>query len=202
MHEERARSAAPSLAEGRSQESPSFRSLSPNMEVQPIPIGAISADSSAGKSSTHSQSPHQGKSQPLPPSSQQQSRLNWTALKGHGLYARDQEERQLLEAYRRCCDYQKQQQQQELTLVTGPSGTGKTFLVTRSLQPHVEEAGGFFITGKFDPLDRPEGYYRSRAGRHTRRDRDPADPVGSSDFGYDSGPGADHAPRRTSTQSY
>ena len=129
------------------------------MEVQPIPIGAISADSSAGKSSTHSQSPHQGKSQPLPPSSQQQSRLNWTALKGHGLYARDQEERQLLEAYRRCCDYQKQQQQQELTLVTGPSGTGKTFLVTRSLQPHVEEAGGFFITGKFDPLDRPEGYY-------------------------------------------
>lgn len=47
----------------------------------------------------------------------------------------------------------------ELVLVTGPSGTGKTALIVQTLKQRVCDKGGFFLSGKFDQLERPENYY-------------------------------------------
>ena len=65
------------------------------------------------------------------------------------LYDRLEEEQALLDAYRRS--------DQELLLVCGPSGTGKTALAY-TLKQHVENDGGLFVSGKFDQLQRPEPY--------------------------------------------
>jgi predicted ATPase len=45
-----------------------------------------------------------------------------------------------------------------LLLVTGPIGTGKTRLVKHALQQRVQDQGGYFLSGKFDLLRRPEPY--------------------------------------------
>ncbi|KAL3921914.1 MAG: hypothetical protein SGILL_002491 [Bacillariaceae sp.] len=46
-----------------------------------------------------------------------------------------------------------------MVLITGPSGSGKT-LLAKTLQEKIEEDGqGFFLSGKFDQLERPNSAY-------------------------------------------
>ena len=45
-----------------------------------------------------------------------------------------------------------------MILISGQSGTGKTCLARRTLQPQVTEDGGYFVMGKFDQLERPEPF--------------------------------------------
>jgi predicted ATPase len=61
----------------------------------------------------------------------------------------------LLQSYQR--HRQAAEKKSHLVLVTGPSGAGKTMLV-RSLQKHVTSDKGYFLTGKFDQLQRREPY--------------------------------------------
>ena len=89
------------------------------------------------------------------------------------LYAREDEKEALLNAYRRNCILTAKYSDEdglsqpdsashvcgsELVLITGFSGVGKTRLALE-LQPHVEQDGGFFCSGKFDGLERLESCY-------------------------------------------
>jgi len=80
--------------------------------------------------------------------------LNWSSLDGK-LYDREREGQALESAYRRSTAGNRPL---ELVLVTGPSGTGKTALA-QTLRPLVEKSGGYFLSGKFDQLERNENYY-------------------------------------------
>lgn len=82
------------------------------------------------------------------------------------LYAREEEERQLLDALDRCCTRRTSSSDDagELVLVTGRSGSGKSYFVESVFQSrfaNLDGAGGdgFFVSGKFDQLERPEQYY-------------------------------------------
>ncbi|CAB9507654.1 expressed unknown protein [Seminavis robusta] len=71
------------------------------------------------------------------------------------LYGRRDEEARLQAAYQRC---QSALRRPELTLITGESGKGKSCLA-HSLRRRVEADHGFFVSGKFDQLERPETCY-------------------------------------------
>ena len=68
------------------------------------------------------------------------------------LYGRSRESRAMLEAFERVG-----QGQSELTLVTGYSGVGKSSLVRELYRP-ITEHGAFFVSGKFDLLQRATPY--------------------------------------------
>jgi predicted ATPase len=80
--------------------------------------------------------------------------LDWSSIT-QKLYGREEDTRKLEKAYRRCISMDSPL---ELVMITGPSGTGKTALA-RTLLPMAETKGGFFISGKFDQLERNENYY-------------------------------------------
>ena len=73
---------------------------------------------------------------------------------------REEEQRELQEACARILASEPQhrqsqsQQQRELCLITGVSGSGKTALAA-SLRPLVEARGGVWAAGKFDQLEGP-----------------------------------------------
>lgn len=69
------------------------------------------------------------------------------------LYGREQETRQLLDAYQRVSRGTK-----EMILVAGYSGTGKTALVNEIHKPITKDRG-YFISGKFDQLQRTIPYF-------------------------------------------
>lgn len=64
------------------------------------------------------------------------------------LYGREKEIKQLLDTFDRIC-----QQKNEIALVSGYSGIGKTCLVKELYKP-ITERRGYFISGKFDQLQR------------------------------------------------
>ncbi|HSR38022.1 MAG TPA: serine/threonine-protein kinase PknK, partial [Phnomibacter sp.] len=69
------------------------------------------------------------------------------------LYGRENEIRQLLDAYHRCAAGSK-----ELMLVSGYSGTGKSALV-REVHKPITQDRGYFIEGKFDQFQRAVPYF-------------------------------------------
>lgn len=69
-------------------------------------------------------------------------RIDWRGPE-ETLYDREQQQQALHDAYCRC------QEQAEIALITGASGTGKTVLAN-TLTPLVEADGGMFLKGKFD----------------------------------------------------
>jgi predicted ATPase len=88
------------------------------------------------------------------------------------LYGRDGELLELVQGFRRCIGDAGSAggsvtsivssggaPAKELLLVTGHSGSGKTSLVEAALRPTVAERGGWFVSGKFDLLERTEQYY-------------------------------------------
>ena len=88
------------------------------------------------------------------PSRQQQ----WSPSSGK-LYDREEHLRTLLDSFQAVVDGQQRdnQSKNELVLVTGASGTGKTVLCLE-LRGTVEEKNGFFVKGKFDQLQATESY--------------------------------------------
>jgi PAS domain S-box-containing protein len=72
----------------------------------------------------------------------------------HRIYGRSQEKERLLQTFERVI----RRGQTELFLVFGYAGVGKTALVNELHEP-VTRKGGFFITGKFDQLNRGIPYY-------------------------------------------
>lgn len=75
------------------------------------------------------------------------------------LFGRRKEMEVLRDCFVRACQDAAVDKNRELTLVSGPSGSGKTVLVVWTLKALVEEAGGFFLIGKFDQQERPESFY-------------------------------------------
>ena len=87
------------------------------------------------------------------------------------LFGRDSEMKTLQDAFFRACTKGETKsavprannntRERELVLVSGPSGTGKTALVVRTLKPlvHKDPRQGFFLLGKFDQQERPESFY-------------------------------------------
>jgi predicted ATPase/GAF domain-containing protein len=71
----------------------------------------------------------------------------------HKLYGRRREIETLLTAFERVCEGQS-----EMMLVTGYSGIGKTLLVQELYKP-LTERRGYFISGKFDQLQRDIPYF-------------------------------------------
>jgi len=90
------------------------------------------------------------------------------------LYGREEEEAILLEAYRRVC----QDAQQELVLISGKPGTGKTALA-QGLRPAVGRDKNFFIQGKFEEYATQEPYeaFVSALSQYTDRFLEAADTV-------------------------
>jgi len=79
----------------------------------------------------------------------------WKKHMQEKLFHRTQEEETVL----RCYESMVQGEPAcSLLLVTGASGSGKTRLVKHTLQKRVRDAGGYFLVGKFDQLQRPEPY--------------------------------------------
>jgi predicted ATPase len=72
------------------------------------------------------------------------------------LYSRSSEIETLQEAFVRCTAAERETL--EIVLITGLSGTGKTALAY-TLQEKVSRAGGVFLSGKYDQLERPEKVY-------------------------------------------
>ena len=62
------------------------------------------------------------------------------------LYDREEQAGALKEVYQQCIDTANS----AVVVITGGSGTGKTALATSTLIPLVEEAEGYFMTGKFE----------------------------------------------------
>jgi predicted ATPase len=56
------------------------------------------------------------------------------------------------DAVLRCYESSASEERMSLLLVTGPTGVGKTTLITKTLKDPVERQGGFLLTGKFDQL--------------------------------------------------
>jgi len=69
------------------------------------------------------------------------------------LHGRKQEIGQLLDSFKKTCSGKR-----ELLLVSGYAGVGKTVLV-QELYGRIAEAGGYFIKGKFDQLQRNIPYF-------------------------------------------
>lgn len=69
------------------------------------------------------------------------------------LYGRENEIKDLIDAYQRCAEGSK-----ELVLVSGYSGTGKSVLV-REIHKPITQNRGYFIEGKFDQFQRAVPYY-------------------------------------------
>ncbi|MGM0580322.1 MAG: trifunctional serine/threonine-protein kinase/ATP-binding protein/SpoIIE family protein phosphatase [Bacteroidota bacterium] len=69
------------------------------------------------------------------------------------LYGRSSEKQQLLEAFTRASNHQK-----ELVLVSGASGTGKSALISEVNKP-ITEKKGEFLSGKFDQFQRNNPYF-------------------------------------------
>lgn len=86
---------------------------------------------------------------------QQEPQLDWNQIRGK-LYDRSDQEQELLNAFLRTCNIPLADSatNRELYLITGPSGTGKTCLANTVCKRAVEERGGYFITGKFDLIQR------------------------------------------------
>lgn len=97
-----------------------------------------------------------GKSKRLPKKEANQQKLKF--FNKRKLYGRQTEELVLAEAYDRCTSGSSGESESELVLITGKSGTGKSRLAD-SLRAKVVANGGFFISGKFDYLERPESSY-------------------------------------------
>ena len=69
------------------------------------------------------------------------------------IYGRKKEQEELENAYRRCC--LQGSADQEIILITGPSGVGKSELA-RSLDLVVTQSDGYFVTGKCDQFQQSE----------------------------------------------
>jgi predicted ATPase len=66
------------------------------------------------------------------------------------LYSREEDIAKLVDAY-------EKRDQRHLVLLVGQPGNGKTTLGS-IIQPRVENDGGTFLTGRFDPLEHPEPF--------------------------------------------
>ena len=74
------------------------------------------------------------------------------------VYGRQKEEQELIEAFDRCTQIDGSKAA-EMVLITGPSGSGKS-LLAQTLEEKIKEDGqGFWLTGKFDQLERPSSSY-------------------------------------------
>ncbi|GKY93905.1 hypothetical protein MPSEU_000357400 [Mayamaea pseudoterrestris] len=119
-----------------------------------------------GLSSEHEQQQDlsERRQQAVDENSPQQHQTRSQAPLNHGpdatirLYGRDTEQARLCDAFRRRCCCQDELAA-ELVLVTGSSGSGKTALITNTLQKQAQACNGFFLRGKFDSLERMEAYY-------------------------------------------
>lgn len=69
------------------------------------------------------------------------------------LYNRNNEVMTLVDMFKKATCGSK-----EITFISGPSGIGKTALISE-VQRHVSEESGYFISGKFDQLNRDIPYY-------------------------------------------
>jgi energy-coupling factor transporter ATP-binding protein EcfA2 len=67
------------------------------------------------------------------------------------LLQRDAEQERLVEIYTRLVS--SAAPAREMILLTGPSGSGKTRLARAALQALASQSGGYFLWGKFDPLN-------------------------------------------------
>jgi predicted ATPase len=76
------------------------------------------------------------------------------------LYDRSEERTNLFQAYRRI--QLMEEDELDCILISGPCGTGKTYLA-KSLKSPVEMDGGYFLMGKFDQLQRPEPFRAFKA---------------------------------------
>jgi histidine kinase len=72
------------------------------------------------------------------------------------LYHRTLAMETLTDAYARCTSATRSTP--EITIITGLSGTGKTALA-HTLKEAVSDAGGLFLSGKYDQLEKPENLY-------------------------------------------
>jgi energy-coupling factor transporter ATP-binding protein EcfA2 len=73
------------------------------------------------------------------------------------LQIHDQEEAELLDAYRRLSCPEESNATTEFVFISGPTGVGKTTLA-QSIRDKVMSDGGFFCQGKFDSLQSHEPY--------------------------------------------
>ena len=81
--------------------------------------------------------------------------IDWKTPFQHMLYDKPAERDALYQAYRRIKS--KDTRDSDCILISGASGTGKTYLA-KTLRGVVEMDGGYFLTGKFDQLQRPEPF--------------------------------------------
>lgn len=78
---------------------------------------------------------------------------SWRQALADTLFERNYEKKKLFNAY----SYSSNTSTSTFTLISGQTGSGKTRLA-QTLRKPVEDAGGYFLTGKFDQLRRPVPY--------------------------------------------
>jgi predicted ATPase len=82
--------------------------------------------------------------------------LDWSALLRGKLYDRDAEKTRLVDRLDKIV--LGDTVQNELVLLTGPSGNGKTVLAKTTLRPAISQLDGQLTSGKFDQLQKPESF--------------------------------------------
>jgi pentatricopeptide repeat protein len=93
--------------------------------------------------------------QSLNPSDVTIDKLNYASL---GLHGREKEVELLKEALGKLRPGELPEQERQLVLISGYSGTGKTSLAVSALKKATEKLGGLFVRGKFDLNLRNEPY--------------------------------------------
>jgi predicted ATPase len=102
----------------------------------------VASDPQNGETKATSQKEEDGRT-----GEQQEDDLNWSGK----LYGRLHQKQQLFQAYKRRRDHGNRRA--ELSIITGPSGTGKSFLA-RILEEQVcQQDGGLFLNGKCDQIN-------------------------------------------------